>query len=492
MPIPSSEIIVIGAGVNGLACAARLAGQGHRVTLVEAASAPGGAMALAHLTPGIDPRVAKDMDLARHGLTFHPELAATLLSQNSPHLTVRGGEASGGDLDPTEVAAFRNLHKRLSRFAAALAPFRAMTPPRLAAKGNEWGKLARLGLGLRAMGKADFREFLRMILINAHDAATDELTDDRLRGLIAFDATLGGWLGPRSPNSLILYLNRLAMGGALVPKGGMAAVAGAMAQAAQAKGVTLRLNARVARLLVEADQASGVELDSGEKLHADLVVSAIGPKATFRDLVGPRHLDTGFYTAAGHIRARGATARLALSLTAPPDFRGADPAGRLIIAPSSEAVERAWNPVKYAGVPDRPVMEITLPHAHDGGPPRLTALVQFAPHDPADKAAAKARMLENTLTVLEDHAPGLSATIGETEFLMPWEIEARYGLAGGNWHNGDLAVEQMLFLRPMAGAARYDTPLPRLWLAGSGSHPGGWVTGAAGWNAAGGILEALR
>lgn len=489
MPTRFSSAIVIGGGVNGLACAARLAGGGMKVTLVDAGATPGGAMALAHLTPGLDARVLAGMDLARHGLSFHAPLATTVLDAKGRHLTVAGGKVTGADLPPGEAEAFQRLHTQLSRFAAALAPFRAMTPPRLTAKGNEWGRLAKLGLGIRAMGKADFREFLRMILINAHDVATDELTDDRLKGLIAFDATLGAWLGPRSPNSLILYLNRLAMGGSLVPKGGMAAVAQAMTRAAAAKGVAIRSNARVTRILTEADQASGVELDTGEKLHADLVVSAIGPKATFRDLVGARHLDAGFHARTAHIRSRGAAARLDLTLSAAPDFRGANPATRMVIAPGSEAVEACWNPVKYGEVPDRPVMEITLPHALDGGAPRLSAIVQFVPHAPADRAAAKAQMLANTLAVLEDHAPGIGVLITEASLQMPWEIEADYGLAGGNWHNGEVAVEQMLFLRPLAGAAQYETPLPRLWLAGAGSHPGGWVTGTAGWNAAERILK---
>ncbi|MFT4152082.1 MAG: NAD(P)/FAD-dependent oxidoreductase [Paracoccaceae bacterium] len=490
MPTLSSKVIVIGGGVNGLACAARLADAGHKVTLVEAAPQPGGAMALAQFTPGIDPRVLSGMDLAAHGLRFHPALSTTVLSADGQHLTVAKGRIVSG-LDGQAAAEAEATFARLSRFASALAPFRAMTPPRLTAKGNEWGRLAKLGLGIRAMGKAEFREFLRMILINVHDVAMDELSDDRLRGLLAFDATLGAWLGPRSPNSLILYLNRLAMGGSLVPKGGMAAVADAMTKAAQAKGVTIRCNARVVRILTEADQAAGVELDSGEKLHADLVVSAIGPKATFRDLVGARHLDAGFHARTAHIRARGAAARLDLTLSAAPDFRGANPAHRLVIAPSSEAVESAWNPVKYGEVPDRPVMQITLPHALEGGTPRLSAVVQFAPHAPADRAAAKAQMLANTLAVLEDHAPGIGALIAQADLLMPWEIEEKFGLAGGNWHNGELAVEQMLFLRPLAGAAQYETPLPRLWLAGSGSHPGGWVTGTAGWSAAERILKGV-
>jgi len=478
--MPSSDAIVIGAGVNGLACATRLAQLGHRVTLLEAGAA-GGGIALSHLVPGIDPRVLGGMDLARHGLAFHPALATTVLSPAGAHRTVRGGTADGPD-----AAAYATLHRRLAAFTRVLAPFRQMTPPRLKPTGNAWGTLARLGLGIRALGKAEFRELLRMILINVADVVEDDLTDDALRGMLAFDATLGSWLGPRSPNSLILLLDRLAMGpGPLRPIGGMGAVTAAMVKAATAAGVTLRAHAPVVRIEVEADRAAGVTLATGEHLYAPLIVSALNPATTFRRLVGPRHLDAGFYTRTGQIRSRGGAAKLHLALSARPDFRGADPATRLVIAPSVDAVETAFNPVKYGEVPAAPVMEIVLPDAFDPGPPALSAIVQFAPHAPrAGLEAARAQMLANVLAVLEAHAPGIGALVTEASLLMPQDIEATFGMPGGTWHQAELSVEQMLFLRPLQSVAHYATPLPGLWLAGSGSHPGGGINGAAGWNAA--------
>ena len=503
--MPSCDVIVIGGGVNGLACAARLAGKGRRVILLEAGAVAGGgagtvdvapgyhAPALAHTTQGLDPRVMAGLDLARHGLAFQ-SLSTTALSAEGSHLTVQGGKATGPD-----AAAFAALHHKLSDFARVLAPFRSLTPPHLTNRGNEWGKLARHVLGIRALGRADFREFLRMILINIHDVVQDDLSDARLQGLLAFDATLGSWLGPRSPNSLILYLNRLAMGvDPLLPKGGMGALAGAMAKAAVAAGVDLRVNARVARVLVEGDRAVGVALESGEQVRAGLVVSAINPRLTFQKLVGPRHLDAGFYTRTSHIRCRGAAVKLTLALTGAPDFRGADLQSRLVIAPSSEAVELAFNPGKYGEVPPAPVMEIILPSAFETGLAPdghhvLSAIVQYAPHNPkAGVDAARSEMLENSLIQLEAHAPGLRALIAHAELLMPQDIEQKFGMVGGNWHHGELAVEQMLFNRPLREAAHYATPLPGLWLAGAGSHPGGGINGAAGWNAAERILAEVR
>jgi phytoene dehydrogenase-like protein len=313
--------------------------------------------------------------------------------------------------------------------------------------------------------------------------------------LLAFDATLGAWAGPRSPNTLILYLNRLALGPLGWPQGGPAAIARAMAAALAVQGVTIRTAARVSAITTADHRASGVTLASGETLTAPLIVSAISPRTTLRSLVGPRALDTGFHTAAGHIRARGAAAKLHLALRGAPDFRGADLRSRLVIAPSVDAVETAFNPGKYGEVPPAPVMEIVIPSALDHGlAPEghhvLSAIIQFAPHAPPDLDKARAALLEAALATLETHAPGLRALIVQAEMLMPQDIAARHGIDGGTWHGGaELSVEQMLFLRPLAQAAHYATPIPGLWLAGAGSHPGGWITGTAGWNAAGAILK---
>ena len=184
------------------------------------------------------------------------------------------------------------------------------------------------------------------------------------------------------------------------------------------------------------------------------------------------------------------------TLRGAPGFQGADLRSRIVIAPSSQAVEAAFNPVKYGEVPEAPVMEVLVPSAHDPGlAPEgghvISAIVQYAPHAPkAGLEAARAALLEASLRVLETQSPGLRALVTGAELLMPQDIEARFGLVGGNWHHGELAVEQMLFNRPLFAAAQYATPLPGLWLAGAGSHPGGGIEGAAGWNAAGAILEA--
>ncbi len=518
--MPSFDVIIVGGGTNGLACAARLQRAGRKVLVLEAAEVAGGAAvahdfapgyrapSLAHVANMLDPRVCEGMDLTRHGLDFvASNLSSTALNLAGNHLVLEGaaGATIKGSLDAADQSSWKALRAQLLTFAGVLAPFRAMTPPRIAkGVGNDYVKLAKLGLGVRMLGKADFREFLRMILINAHDVLNDELTDARLKGILAFDTTLGSWLGPRSPNSLILLLNRLSGEGAgqkaalALPKGGMGAVAAAMAKSATTLGVSLRTGARVANLIIQNDKVAGVALEGGEEIRATTAVSAISPKTTFLSLVGPRHLDAGFVNRIRNLRSRGAAAKLHLALNGTPDFRGADLRSRLVIAASEIDVEQAFNAVKYGEVPARPVMEIILPSAHEAGHAPdghhvLSAIVQFAPHAPkAGADAARAEMLENSLKMLEDYAPGIRALVTHAELLMPYDIDARYGMIGGNWHHGELAVEQMLFLRPMAGIAQYSTPIEGLWLAGAGSHPGGGISGASGWNAAERIIREGR
>jgi phytoene dehydrogenase-like protein len=445
------------------------------------------------------------MALSRHGLDLGvATVPSTALSASGDHLLFEGayGDSIKGMLSDADHGAWKELRQQLLTFATVLAPFKAMTPPRLAkGAGNQTLKLARLGLSARLMGQEQVREFLRMLLINIHDVLNDQLADPRLKGLIAFDATLGSWLGPRSPNTLILLLNRLASacGGRQAalsfPRGGLAAVAAAMARSAENAGVVIRCGTKVARLIVEGDRVAGVVLDSGEELRGGTVVSAINPKTTFLELAGPRHLDTGFVKRLRDQKSRGGAAKLHLALDGPPDFRGASLASRMVIAGSEHDVELAYNPVKYQEVPRRPVMEIVVPSAHDrsfapAGHHVLSAIVQFAPHAPRlGQEQARAEMLENTLAVLEDHAPGLRRQIVAAELLMPYDIEARTGMVGGNWHHGELSLEQMFFLRPLPGLSQYRTPLDGLWLAGAGCHPGGGISGAAGWNAAEAIVK---
>jgi phytoene dehydrogenase-like protein len=515
----SCDVLVIGAGTNGLAAAGRLAKAGRKVVVLERSRQIGGgavteefapdfrASSVAHLLYVLDGRVESELELSRHGLSLAAaSLTTTALSQTGNHLTLHGryGETVEGGLAGGDGEAWTALRDKLLRFSAVLAPFKETVPPRLGyATPKELLSLGRLGLAIRRLGRRDAREFLRLLLINVADLLDEELHDERLKGLLAFDTVLGTHLGPRSPNSLLLLYYRLAgsvagnRAAVALPRGGMGAVAEAMGKAVKASGGEIRTDAQVSSIIISGDRAQGVRLSSGEEIRAGVVVSALDPRTTFLDLVSPRHLDTGFVRRIRDIRVRGNAAKLHLALTDLPKFKGLDEkalAGRLVIAPSVDAVEDAFNPAKYGDFSPQPVMEIVIPSLVDpslapNGNHVLSAIAQYAPYRlKGGWQSGRARYFDTLLGVLESYAPGIGKLIAAAKLLTPWDLEQRFGFAGGEWHHGELAVERMFSLRPTIGAAQYDTPLPGLYLAGAGSHPGGGVSGAAGWNAAGRIL----
>ena len=510
------DAIVVGAGHNGLVCAAYLAKSGRKVLVVEAANAVGGAAVTRDFAPGfrvsscahilhlLHPRVQRDLKLKSHGLRLAcKNLPTVALGAEGRHATL-DGDRIGGAVSEADRKAWRPWRRRLKRFAKHLEPMRGRVPPRLGSgrRDDAW-TLLRLGWAVRSLGQGDMREFLRVAGMNVADLLEDDFESDLLRGAVALDAVLGTHLGPRSPNTVLTLLYRRAgrgggVPGALtLPEGGMGAVSTALANAAEAAGAEIRTGSPVARILVEDDRATGVELQNGARIAAGTVVSNADPRRTFLDLLGTAHLDAGFVRKVSHIRMRGTAAKLNLALDGLPDFTGLDAkalGGRLVIAPDIGYVERAFNPAKYGEYSPHPVMEITIPSVHDAGlAPEgkhvLSAVVQYAPYDlKAGWPAAQAAFLETVLETLARYAPDLRSQVVASELLTPADIEREFGMTGGHWHHGELVMDQMLMLRPVPGAAQYATPVPGLYLCGAGAHPGGGVMGAAGMNAAAQVI----
>lgn len=514
------DVVVIGGGHNGLACAAALGRTGRKVLVLEAAASVGGAAgthefapgfrtpSLAHVVNRLHPDMVRGLDLGSHGLAFASgPMASVALSAAGEPLVLDGayGERLDGSIAAADRAGWAELRSLLLRQAVILKPFLSRRPPDLG--GMSLSQATMLGgaaLSLRRLGREDMREFLRMVLMNVADVLDEHLSDDRLKGLVAFDATLGAHLGPRSPTSLLGLYYRLTgeidgvAGAQAVPTGGMGAVATALARAAEAAGCALRTGAVVRHVLVEKGRACGVVLDDGSEIGARTVVSAINPVATFLDLVGPRHVDTGFVRRLGSIRMKGDAAKLHLALDAAPRFTGLSDAahrGRLVVAPSVDHVERAFNPAKYGEFSPEPVLEITLPSLADpslapDGACVLSAIVQFAPYALKEGwETGRPKLLAAIMAVLERHAPGIGRSVRHAELMTPADIETRFRMPGGHWHHGELQVDQMLVNRPVHGADGYDTPVDGLFLAGAGSHPGGGISGAPGWNAARRVVE---
>ncbi len=511
------DAIVIGAGHNGLICALELARGGRRVLVVESAAHAGGAAitrnfapgfkvsACAHLLHALPQSVLEDYTLEQHGLKFAARAMPThALSASGEVLRIGAQDIAGNGATTTDSAQFPDFRQRMMRYAGVLHSVMGITPPRLSlTRWSERFDLLRLGLRIRLLGKKQMRELLRIGGMNAYDLLDDNFTGDLLKGALAFDATLGAEYGPRSPGTVLTWLYRLAGEhgsgtlGLAQPAGGMGAFSDALAAACKKAGVEIRLSAPVQRILVANDHASGVRLVSGEEIPASTVISSADLRTTFFKLLGTEHLDTGFVRRVDHFRARGLVAKLHLALRAQPVFKGVDEAalrGRLLISPSMDYLELAFNPSKYCEVPTDPAMEITLPSLNDStlAPPGqhvLSALLQFVPYDLGpDPVAARADLLENTLATLERHAPGIRQLVMATELLTPSDLEREFGLAGGHWHQGALSFDQFFVNRPVPQSQQYQSPVPGLFMCGAACHPGGSVMGYAGRNAARAVL----
>jgi phytoene dehydrogenase-like protein len=509
------DCIVIGAGHNGLVCAAYLARSGRSVLVLEAASQFGGAAITREFAPGfrvsagahllqLMPRsVIEELALGQHGLKLAAEnLPTTALSPDGAPLTLSASGIQARAAADSEAHAA--LTARLTRFARSLAPVLSAPPPRLGTESRaDRIALLKLGWQLRRLGRRDMRELLRIGGMCVYDLLQENLSNPLLQGALGFDAVLGTNFGPRSPGSVFTLLHRLASQAAAdrfapaQPQGGLGALSNALAAAARAAGVTLRADAPVQRIRIERDRAVGVTLASGESIRAGLVVSNVDPKTTFLGLLGSEHLDAGFVRRVAHLRTTGLAAKLHLALDRAPQFTGLDAAllgGRLLIAPSLDYLERAYNHSKYGEYSAAPSIEITVPSIHDAelapaGAHVLSAVVQYVPYALASGwERARQPLIDLIVDRIEQFAPGLRRTITASELLTPADVEREFRIVGGHWHHGELALDQFLMVRPVPGAAQYATPMAGLYLCGAGCHPGGGVMGTAGRNAARQIL----
>jgi phytoene dehydrogenase-like protein len=340
-------------------------------------------------------------------------------------------------------------------------------------------------------------ELLRIAALPIRDLMDENFANELLKATLSWDGLVGAKLAPRSPNSAVLTMLYRMTG----QSGTASTLVKALTAAATEAGAEIRNNTAIERVLIEGSEAglqvAGVRSRNGDEFAADRVVSAADPKRTFLELVGVENLDIGFTNRIRRLRCDGYVAKLNLALDGIPAFTGIeDPTGRIIVAPTMDSLEFAFDHAKYGELPDETVMEVSIPSLVDNtlapdGKHVLSANVMYVPYDLKGgwTDAARLRISDLAIDTLARYAPSLREQIVHQEFLTPADTAQQYGVTGGHWHHAEMAMDQMLMMRPTYEAAQYKTPIPGLYLCSAGCHPGGGLSGAPGHNAAREILR---
>jgi phytoene dehydrogenase-like protein len=491
--------VVIGGGHNGMTAATWLAKAGEKVVLLEARDVLGGLAAresfhkgyavagVHHDTRTVRPAIVDALGLERHGLAWRNEATAIAAPGEDGTVWLRGDRVEGaGD---EEAVRYQRWRAFIARVRPALAKMLDRSPPDPA--GDMW-PLLEAGVKMRLLGKDDMLELLRVMPMCVGDWMRDSFTDERLMAALALPAVEGCYTGPWSAGTAANLLLREIVAGREI-EGGAAALVDALAKAARAHGVDVRLSSRVKRIVVSRGAATAVELADGEVIDCARIFSSCDPKQTFLTLVGEQRLPVRFARAIRNVRTRGTTAHVRLALDQPLLLADGSEVEMLRTGESLNAIERAFDAAKYRSFAERPVLEVRV-HREGYAPAghaSASLVVHAAAYDRRDGWSDDAReaLGDAAVDVLARHCPKVKDHIVAREVLSPVDIQQRYGVTGGHIHHGEHALDQLLFMRPTVECANYATPIAGLILCGSGSHPGGGLTCAPGALAAKSLLR---
>jgi phytoene dehydrogenase-like protein len=510
-----ADILVIGAGPNGLAAAAKLAGAGRKVVVLERADAPGGLSARREFHPGyavpgllhdeaLVPRsVVEKLGLAKHGLTFRKSPATYIAEANGPGILLpsdlNAAVEAIGQRSKRDAESYRSLRAFLGRITPLFVGLLAEAPPSISPRsaGDFW-QIARHGLAAFRINRKDLVEMARVAPMCVADFLNERFETPLLVEALAAPAVASTWSGPWSAGTMTNFLLRECAGGESLA-GGPPALIAALLSACRAAGAELRTGAEVARIRLEKGKIAGVTLASGETIDAPVVLSSADPKRTMLKLLAPGTLPLRIEEELRRLRSRGSAAKVHLALSGPLEIGGSiGGSGHEAIRIGGghvDDLERAFDAIKYRRFSERPHLEIRVPTVADpglapAGHHVVSILASFAPYalDGGWTDKARENLGDAVLAILEKHAPGVRSRLVAMEVLTPADLETTFALTGGQLHHGELALDQLLMMRPVPSAPRYQTTVPGLFLGGSGSHPGGGVRPTAGLLAAEAVL----
>jgi phytoene dehydrogenase-like protein len=525
--LQSYDAIIIGAGHNGLVTAAYLAKSGKKVLVLERRPIIGGSAvteeifpgfkysAGAHLAGTFSNDIIAELELKKHGLEilpFDPLLFAPALAGNSlvvPREAAKVAEEIGrfSRADAGKFDSFCSLTKKLSCFLAALNGL-ALPDGTKTASLNIF-ELAKLGWKFHRLGEKDMYEFLRILPMSIADLLNEWFESDLLKAALAGSGILGSFVGPRQQGTAFNFLHHqlgesngaLRTGGFV--RGGIGNLPQAIAQAAQRFGAKIQTGAEVTQILTKSGTAAGVVVENGEEISGTAIISNADVKRTFLRLMGPTYLDPEFLLQVKNIRSRGIVAKINFALDTLPKFKGGSEhvssaalGGVIHIGPTLDYLERAADDAKYGRFSRQPFLEITIPSVADPSlaPPGkhvMSVWMQYAPYHLRNSNwnAERDALGDTVVNVIEDYATGFKNSILHRQVLTPLDLEQNFGLTEGCIYHAEMSLDQIFFMRPVPGWARYGTPIENLYLCGSGTHPGGGITGLPGYYAAKRVLQ---
>ena len=522
------DVVVIGGGHNGLVNAAYLARAGNKVLVLERRHVLGGAACTEEVFPGfhfsvcsyvvslLRPEIIRDLDLPRHGLeilpldgTFTPMPNGNYLWRVNDHGKTHREIARHSKIDAEAYDEFGKAMQAMCRF---VKPILSMVPPDPnTLSPRELMKLLFIGRRFQGLSSEDKYNQVQLMTMSAIDFLDQWFETDVLKATMSASGIIGTFLGVRSPGSAYVLLHHYMgeIDGAFrswgFARGGTGAISNAIADAAREAGAEIRTQAPIAKILVKNGKVRGVVLADGDEIQADVISSSVDPRQTFVNLMEPGQLPGEFLEEVRRYKFRGSSGKVNLALDALPNFKclsGAGPhlRGAISISPSVEYMERAYDDAKYGNFSRRPYVDMVIPTLTDPSvaPPGkhiLSCFVQYAPYKlrpGLNWDDLKESFGNNVIDTIAEYAPTIKDIILHKQVLTPLDLEREWGLSEGNIFQGELSLEQLFFLRPVPGYARFRTPIRNLYLCGSATHPGGGIMGAPGRLAALEILKDIK